>query len=287
MKSAHRHWTTMFVAIALASISLASGCRGMAKLVVSDEMEEKIGRTADQGISSEFIILPRTAPATIWTTEMFEHLALHSEELRASEGFGGFKAKVLYDDELVNAFAAPGGYVYVTTGLILKAKSCAEVAGVMAHELAHVTNRHSVESMADSIMLGLAGQLIGAGDMLVGLTQGLAKNSFNRGQEREADKDGLGIVIRAGYNPKGMIDFFETLGADETAVDRALSVLSTHPNSAARMRRLRDLVNDMPHALAMDSAEGFACQGTTLTFEEVQASLIDEPRKLEDRPAKN
>lgn len=249
-------------------------------------MEVTIGRTADQSITREFRILPANAPATVWTTEMFDHLAVHSEDLRASAGFGGFKAKVIEDDDLVNAFAAPGGYVYVTTGLILKAKSCAEVAGVMAHELAHVTNRHSIEGMADSIMLSMAGYFIGAGDSLVALSQGLAKNTFSRSQEREADIDGLGIVVRAGYNPKGMIDFFETLGAEETAVDRALSVFSTHPDSASRMKRLRERVARMPDVLAMDGTVGFDCQGTTLSFAEVQDSLGPTPQKSGDVPTK-
>jgi Zn-dependent protease with chaperone function len=141
----------------------------------------------------------------------------------------------------VNAFALPGGRVVVHSGLIAEAGSAEELAGVLSHEISHVTLRHSIRRMVRgagfsavlAIVLGnqegLAKAMGSAGMQLVSLR-------FDREQEAEADREGVKLLDRAGISPEGMITFFERLAEEEP---RGLAILSTHPMSAERAESIR------------------------------------------------
>ena len=152
----------------------------------------------------------------------------------------------------VNAFALPGGYVYLTRGLIALANSEAELAGVVAHEIGHVIARHTAQrysrTAATQIGATLLGALIGsreAGDLLQ-LGGQLYLLSFSRGQEFEADTLGIRYLRRTGYDPLAEAQFLQNLGrekelqdklAKRDARDRASDFLATHPNTPDRVRR--------------------------------------------------
>lgn len=140
----------------------------------------------------------------------------------------------------INAFAAPGGVVVVFRGLIQAADTPEEVAGVIAHEVAHAELRHAlraaVEGMGLRVLLSLAlGDL--AGGVLEHAAADLTALRFSRDAEREADSDGLRRMAAAGIHPRGMIRFFERLQEHEESTLPAL--LSTHPATAERLERLR------------------------------------------------
>lgn len=166
-----------------------------------------------------------------------------------------FTIKVIDSDE-VNAFALPGGYFFVNKGLILAADNEAEVAGVMAHEIAHVAARHAMENqakgmlaeiglMAGSIFLGgLGGMLINQGAQF-GALLGFMK--FNRGAESEADMLGVQYMWAAGYDPNAMSTMFEKLAAKNKRKPGTFSKLfESHPQSIDRMNATRDLVARFP-----------------------------------------
>lgn len=166
-----------------------------------------------------------------------------------------FTIKVIDSDE-VNAFALPGGFFYVNKGLILAADNEAEVAGVMAHEIAHVAARHAMENqakgmlaeiglMAGSIFLGgLGGMLINQGAQF-GALLGFMK--FNRSAESEADMLGVQYMWAAGYDPNAMSTMFEKLAAKNKKKPGTFSKLfETHPQSIDRMNATRDLVARFP-----------------------------------------
>jgi predicted Zn-dependent protease len=166
-----------------------------------------------------------------------------------------FTIKVIDSDE-VNAFALPGGFFYVNKGLILAADNEAEVAGVMAHEIAHVTARHAMENqakgmiaegllIAGSIFLGgLGGMLINQGAQF-GALLGFMK--FNRNAESEADLLGVQYMWAAGYDPNAMSTMFEKLAAKNKKKPGTFSKLfETHPQSVDRMNATRDLVARFP-----------------------------------------
>ncbi len=166
-----------------------------------------------------------------------------------------FTIKVIDSDE-VNAFALPGGFFFVNKGLILAADNEAEVAGVMAHEIAHVAARHAMENQAKGMLaeIGLlAGSIFlgGLGGMLInqganfGALLGFMK--FNRNAESEADMLGVQYMWAAGYDPNAMSTMFEKLAAKNKKKPGTFSKLfETHPQSIDRMNATRELVARFP-----------------------------------------
>lgn len=150
------------------------------------------------------------------------------------------------DDPSVNAFAVPGGYVVVNTGLIQAAGSAEEVAGVLAHEVQHVELRHTLKNLVHS--LGLRAALsIALGDIGGGMVGDMATQlselKFSRDLESEADRRGLLALRQAGIAPQGMVSFFDKLRKQEGAAPPLL--LSTHPASEERMRALQAMLAEL------------------------------------------
>jgi beta-barrel assembly-enhancing protease len=150
------------------------------------------------------------------------------------------------DDPAINAFALPGGHVYVNTGLIQHADNASELAGVMAHEISHVTARHSTEQISKqyglSILAGLVlgqnpGQLAQIAAQIIG-TGAVAR--FSRDAEREADELGQKAMYAAGYDPMGMVTMFEELLENQqSSPSRVEQFFSTHPLTQDRIRDAR------------------------------------------------
>ena len=158
-----------------------------------------------------------------------------------------FVVKVIDSDE-VNAFALPGGFLYVNSGVILAAGEEAELAGVMAHEIAHVAARHGTEQYSKaelvnyaSIPLIFVGGGIGYGvRQAAGFLIPMQFLQFSRGAEREADYLGMQYAYKTGYDPTAFINFFEKLEAQEKRKPGTLSKLfSTHPPTADRIEKAK------------------------------------------------
>ncbi|MCP4708742.1 MAG: M48 family metalloprotease [Planctomycetes bacterium] len=144
---------------------------------------------------------------------------------------------VAVNDESVNAMALPGGYVFVTRGMLEQLTSEAQLAGVLAHETAHITARHSASAVSNQIgidlVLSAAGQKASSGTMdIARMGAGLIGLSYNRTQERQADTIGLEYMVKAGYSPYGMVETIEIL-QQQNAV-RPIELFSSHPNPANR-----------------------------------------------------
>ncbi|MBC17151.1 Peptidase M48 Ste24p [Pseudodesulfovibrio profundus] len=167
---------------------------------------------------------------------------------------------------ILNAFAIPGGYIYIFTGLIQEVESESQLAGVIAHELAHVSQRHmasrlekqgkigmlSVAGMLAGVFLGMAGGGDAAQAVMMG-TQGLAHTAmlkYSQDDEREADHVGLNSMVKAGYNPEGMPQTFEIMMKNRWFDSGANipSYLSTHPGLTERISYLNDRISRMPPA---------------------------------------
>mgnify|MGYP005809418123 CR=1 FL=1 len=164
--------------------------------------------------------------------------------VRNSDAKVPFTIKVL-DSEEVNAFALPGGFFFVNSGLILKAESEAELAGVMAHEIAHVAARHGTRQATRGQLANLASiPLIFVGGWAgyairqgVGLAIPMGFLSFSRGFEREADFYGLQYLYKTGYDPIAFVDFFERIQSLEHKRRGTIAkVFSTHPMTGDRIR---------------------------------------------------
>lgn len=158
-----------------------------------------------------------------------------------------FEVTVVKSD-VVNAFALPGGYIVVFTGLMKKATSAEEVAGVLAHELNHVLQRHGLERIIKQMSLMavvsiLLGNPPGLGGVMKQLGVELMTLKFGRAQETEADLTGLQLLYRAKIDPSGMITFFQRLAEND---EGRVEWLSTHPMSSARADRLKTQLAEMP-----------------------------------------
>jgi predicted Zn-dependent protease len=161
--------------------------------------------------------------------------------------------KVL-DAEEVNAFALPGGFFFVNTGLVLRAETEAELAGVMAHELAHIAARHGTRGATRgqlanlmTIPLIFMGGWTGYGirqAASVALPIGFLK--FSRGFEREADLLGLQYLYKSGYDPTAFVDFFEKLQSDEKRKPGTMAkVFSSHPLTDDRISTAQENIQDL------------------------------------------
>lgn len=161
----------------------------------------------------------------------------------------------------VNAFALPGGYVVINLGLLEAAQSGEEVAAVLAHELSHVTLRHSTKRLAGSLGSGAALAFvlgfvdIGAPAYTLAHLAGL---SYERDQESEADTTGLALLERAGISPLGLASFFERLAS----LPRPPEILSTHPDPGGRAERAREEAKGFQSTLSLPPPPEVRCEGS-------------------------
>jgi predicted Zn-dependent protease len=144
-----------------------------------------------------------------------------------------FQVAVVNDDA-VNAFALPGGFVTVDYGLLANAETGDEVAGVIAHELEHVVGRHGTRRLLRELGTGaLLSALVGGTDFALpaGLVHDFASTAYDRGEESEADARGIELLLRAGIAPSGLARFFERLAKSSVSPP---ALLSTHPDPGDR-----------------------------------------------------
>jgi predicted Zn-dependent protease len=154
----------------------------------------------------------------------------------------------LVEDSSINAFALPGGRVVIHSGLLLNAASAEEVAGVLAHEISHVTLRHHIRGLVSRVGTVLLVQAVfgDASALLATLSElggNLSSLKNSRAFELEADRRGWELLKRAEINPHGMISFFQTLKKEQNVVHKTIeenfSFLSTHPNTDERIQVLK------------------------------------------------
>jgi predicted Zn-dependent protease len=161
-----------------------------------------------------------------------------------------FHAQVA-DMKIVNAFAVPGGYIVVLRGLLEEMRTPEELAGVLAHEIQHVLRRHSTKALVQHISTGLLLTAVSgdvSGMMAYGLegARVLGQLRYGRAAEEEADALGMQLIIAAGLDPRGMLDFFEATQKEEGKRGGRPVYLSSHPGAADRIARLTRLAQGAP-----------------------------------------
>lgn len=236
-----------------------------ADAVLSKNDEKQLGRAimAQIRASGELVEDPQV---TEYINEVGHRLAAQAN----SDGIHEFSFFVI-DNPVINAFALPGGFIGVHTGLLEATRNEDELAGVLAHEVAHVTQRHIARSihanqrqsiLSTAIMLGaiLAGAAGGSGDAMQGaiaVAQGTAAQqqiNFTRANEYEPDRVGISALASAGFDPQGMGSFFEVISRSTTPSQaRVPEFLRTHPVSSARIAEARGRARDYPPAHTTDS----------------------------------
>ena len=169
------------------------------------------------------------------------------QQTAASKSPYKFSFHVLADPRTVNAFALPGGPIFITEGLLRRLKSEGELAAVLGHEIGHVVARHSSERLAkQNLLQGLLGALVvGSGDFTtaqIGQVVGnMISMKYGREDELESDALGLRIMAEAGYDPRAMIGVMETL-AQASGGSRQPEFFSTHPAPENRSTRIKESI---------------------------------------------
>lgn len=232
----------MFKSTAVVVLGLALTGWGIPDLVSVDD-EIKIGREAQQQVKEQ---VPELTDGQVrsYVERIGRRLASHAPGPEYPYSF------TVADYKEINAFALPGGPVWVHRGAIEAAETEAQFASVLAHEIAHIGQRHAADQLTKAViangLLGFFGALIGedgsgrTARIAAGLfTQGLFLK-FSRDDEREADRVGAEIMQRAGWDPRGMVEFFQVMrqrqGRDPSDVE---VFLSTHPSPEGRVEQLR------------------------------------------------
>ncbi|TNL48038.1 hypothetical protein EYY58_18270 [Acinetobacter bereziniae] len=180
---------------------------------------------------------------------------------------------VLIKDSQINAFAVPGGLFALNTGMVTASNNIDEVASVMGHEIAHVTQRHysrSQEAFKGQGLLALAGIIVGAalaskadgdvgGAVMMGTQAALMDKqlSYSRNQEREADRIGMQFMYGAGYDPESMADFFEIMHRATSQLSFLPDFWLTHPLTTERMSEARLRANQFPKVTTHSSQQEF------------------------------
>lgn len=252
---------TLLYSLLGASMLLTSTCAvnpvtGKKQIVLmSEEQEITMGKEADPEILAQYGLYENAALQDFITKKGKEMAAIsHRPNLN-------YEFKIL-DSDVLNAFAVPGGYVYFTRGIMAHFNNEAEFAGVLGHEIGHITARHSVSQQTKAVLgqVGLIGSMIlvpQVAEFAEPLSQGLGLLFLKFGRDAETQSDELGVEYssKIGYDAKEMAGFFKTLDRKSAASgnEELPDFLSTHPNPGSRNIAVMNLSIDWKNKLKLNN----------------------------------
>lgn len=231
----------------LVILLLAAGCSsgGGDFNLISIEEEWQLGRQLSADIARQMTLV-QDPVANRYVTRLGQSIVAQTPMAQLPWEF-----HIVQSDE-INAFNIPGGHVYVTTGLIKAADQASELAGVMAHEIAHGVERHATEQMTRQYGLSILASLVLGQNpamyeqILAQVVGGGALASFSRDAERESDQLGVRWMSAVGYHPEGMATMFEELLRNRQRAPNAVDkFFSTHPLTESRIADVRELMRSM------------------------------------------
>lgn len=153
------------------------------------------------------------------------------------------------DQDVLNAFAAPGAHVVIYKPIILKAEGPDEVAGVLAHEMGHVIELHPTEGLVEAVGYGIFGMLTPGSEQHKQVAKSLLTNHYSRSDELDADRTGVELLNAAGIDSRGLFSFFDRLKSSGDDIPGAVEFLSTHPSGETRKENLEDVAAEGKPAL--------------------------------------
>ena len=281
----------VFVFLCLAAQALAQGASPVfpnpGKTSMSRQNQHALGMEVAAQIYQQMPVLPDNSPESQYVRQLGQKLVATIPQ----ENSWPFEFHVVPQKE-INAFALPGGQMFVNVGTIMAARNEAELAGVMGHEMAHVYMQHSAKqagkAQTTNMLAGIASAVLGGtvGNKAGGLVGQLAQMGlevgaeglmmkYSRNDESQADAVGTVILYKAGYNPQGMVDFFKTMGAQGGSAPPQF--FSSHPDPANRQEAIAKQIAGWPTSkfnqdnTNFESARTHATTIKSYTAQEIQA----------------
>jgi len=262
---------------------------------LGDYSETIIGAHEEAIIGSQILQQVQQSDSVIHDVEIEDYLySLTNKLVRSSDYSGSGLTFFIVNDPSINAFAMLGGVIGVHTGLILSANSESELASVLSHEIAHITQRHIArligklqkDSFKSYLGLGLALLLarsnpeLAKGALMASQAMGAQTVlDFTRENEKEADRVGIKILHKAGFDPRGSIDFFKTLQkGNPYSIGAAPSFLRTHPITSDRINDIENRLAEYPYKQRLDDPSFHFVKGKIKVFLQDKKSVI---KKLE------
>ncbi len=239
---------------------------------LGDAGGDQLSPIAERRLGDSIIREIRRARALLDDPELVDYLNRLAARLAAQPIASGFTFELFaVEDRSINAFALPGGYIGIHTGLVASSQAESELASVLAHELGHVTQRHIarmlatqqqsstmlVASIAAALLAARSNPQAAAGLVSLGSTLQMQQVlGYSRDAEREADRVGVEMLQQAGFDPQGMVDFFGRLQAASRLSETALpAYLRTHPLTGERMSDIQNRVMALRYRQHADSLE--------------------------------
>jgi predicted Zn-dependent protease len=224
--------------------AVATGETAIAEVVISDEEESQLGLQVQGELEKQGVKYSTDARVNDYVKGLVAKIAPLAQKDRKVE----FTVHVIDDPKTVNAFATPGGYVNVYTGLLMTADNEAEIVGVLGHELGHVVARHSARQMVNQYGLQTVSNLAFGKEptLLEQIATGIVGNgtmlAHSRSDENEADAYAVKYSSALGYDPHGIGTFFQKLLAQQGSSNQLMTYLSTHPATEDRIAHVNGLI---------------------------------------------
>ena len=210
---------------------------------LSEKEERSLGEQTSLQLRTRFGVV-QDPKVTKYVTLVGSALAVQSSRPNLDWKF------IVLDTDAVNAFAAPGGLIHVTRGLLGFAKNEAELAGVLGHEITHVTEKHTVHFIEHSNQISVGTDVAGekgyTADVIAKLSElafhRLLDNQYDQGQEDQADEEGVQLANKLGYNPRGLQDVLKRLDARNSGRNDKNGWFSSHPATKDRINNVEKIV---------------------------------------------
>jgi predicted Zn-dependent protease len=220
-----------------------------------------------------------SGPVADYVSRVGQKLAANTER-----GDVQYKFYVI-DSPIINAFAIPGGYIYVSRGILALANSEAELAGVLAHEIGHITGRHAASRVSQGALAGIGAAILSAatGSDTVGQIANVGSDlyikSYSRGQETQSDELGVRYLSAAGYDPKAMASFLRSMEAQSkldqqikgTSAQSTFNYFSTHPLTSDRITHASAVAANYPQGAKTDNRDVYLSMLNGLTYGDSEA----------------
>ncbi len=222
-------------------VSIAKKANDVRDLQMTDAEEQELGANVSERIRERYGVVQDAA--------VHRYLALVGTALAQGSTRPGLPwTFVVLDTDGVNAFAAPGGYVHITRGALALIKNEAELAGVLGHEIIHVTEKHTIRSMQKSqaVQMGASETLSGSSALMERVVtatyDNIVERGFGRAEENESDEMGVTLANKIGYAPNGLVGFLTTLKDRNKASKEKRGLFASHPEMQERLDRITKLI---------------------------------------------